>query len=540
MKIKKFRVLHYKSIVDSSDVRLPSDFAVLIGKNESGKTALLESLRDFDRDAHFPETAFPLHSGEKPSVEITFGLTPKELESIMEESQITVSDELWPKILQEGICLTKSSSGEYKIKLDSMDELFPQTSAAPMEQSESQQIREKQQRLDALLNCSIPEIRTDNMEHRQNSLKVLRGFIKSRLNFIAEEDKKVQIVETLHEINRILKITSTAGAQFTSRARFTHAVVQHMPRFVFFSDFKDILPFEIPVESSKSNDIVTDFARIADLDLDAFVKTQDVQKRINMLSRSSATVSGDFLKHWGQNNIEIVARPEGNKMLFGIKEIGGTDFFKVEQRSRGFQWFLSFYLRLNRFKDHESTVILIDEPGINLHPVAQKDILKILYAKSSGNAQIVFSTHSPTLIDPQRLDRLRFVIKTKDIGTTVKDNVNREVDEESFMPVVIAMSMGSYMPDQADAQDDYTIEQIKEPVKEPVQAPVKAPVEERVEEPAVPLPPESQEVKAVIDIDEKQLEEEFTRAKSEFSKTEEELEEPPKRRSLFGLFRKDR
>jgi len=42
--LKKARVLKYKSIEDSSTVEIADDITVLVGKNESGKTAFLEAL----------------------------------------------------------------------------------------------------------------------------------------------------------------------------------------------------------------------------------------------------------------------------------------------------------------------------------------------------------------------------------------------------------------------------------------------------------------------------------------------------------------
>ena len=61
MKLKSFRIFRYKSIVDSGECTLSSDFTILIGKNESGKTAILEALRDFDRDQRGAHAAYRVH-----------------------------------------------------------------------------------------------------------------------------------------------------------------------------------------------------------------------------------------------------------------------------------------------------------------------------------------------------------------------------------------------------------------------------------------------------------------------------------------------
>lgn len=44
MKILKFRIKNYKSIIDSEDCYLEENITILAGKNESDKTAILEAL----------------------------------------------------------------------------------------------------------------------------------------------------------------------------------------------------------------------------------------------------------------------------------------------------------------------------------------------------------------------------------------------------------------------------------------------------------------------------------------------------------------
>jgi len=67
MKLKKFRIKNYKSIKDSDWCWLASDVTTLAGKNESGKSGILEALRDFDTDiATVPDEAMPLDDNSNP------------------------------------------------------------------------------------------------------------------------------------------------------------------------------------------------------------------------------------------------------------------------------------------------------------------------------------------------------------------------------------------------------------------------------------------------------------------------------------------
>lgn len=445
MKLKKFRIHHYKSIIDSGDCPLSSDFTILIGKNESGKTSLLEALRDFDREQpSIADDAFPL-SGihPNPTLELTFAIDAGELDAMADESQMKIPADRRANILDQGIGLTKSFSGEYRLKGEA---LAPVSHHGEQEESNpADQIKKKRQRMEELLKgCAIPDLNlTQDIEILQNSIRDLKGLVKSHLGFIHEEKAKVEIVELLHDMTRILSAARDGNPKISPQERFTAAMVKRLPRFVFFSDFNDILPFSIPMDAARDHQTVGDFARMANLDLDQLVKTEDLQKRINILNRAAAAISGEFLGHWGQNKITLIARPEGNNLLFGVKEAEGTDVYKVEQRSRGFQWFLSFYLRLNRYKSDDA-VILIDEPGMNLHPVAQKDILKVLTEKGPAPRQVIFSTHSPALIDADHLDRIRCVIKDQEKGTLIKNSVHNGIDGETLLPVMTAL--GARLP----------------------------------------------------------------------------------------------
>ena len=76
MKLTKFRIQNFKSIIDSGYCTFASDLTILVGKNESGKTATLEALKYFNKDIlRVPEDAFPIDgNNSEPLVEICFSL----------------------------------------------------------------------------------------------------------------------------------------------------------------------------------------------------------------------------------------------------------------------------------------------------------------------------------------------------------------------------------------------------------------------------------------------------------------------------------
>ena len=86
MKLIKIRIKNYKSIIDSGDCFLTDNITILAGKNESGKTAILEALEDFDIDKNIREQAKPIKNENAiPQISITFEFTKSELKDMFEE-----------------------------------------------------------------------------------------------------------------------------------------------------------------------------------------------------------------------------------------------------------------------------------------------------------------------------------------------------------------------------------------------------------------------------------------------------------------------
>jgi len=86
MKLIKFRIKNYKSIADSGDCYLTDTITILAGKNESGKTSILETLEDFDTDKNIRESAKPIKLPDaKPEISITFEVDKNTIKDILKE-----------------------------------------------------------------------------------------------------------------------------------------------------------------------------------------------------------------------------------------------------------------------------------------------------------------------------------------------------------------------------------------------------------------------------------------------------------------------
>lgn len=111
-------------------------------------------------------------------------------------------------------------------------------------------------------------------------------------------------------------------------------------------------------------------------------------------------------------------------------------------RSRGFVWFFSFVAWYSQVKRRgQNVILLLDEPGLTLHGRAQGDLLRYFEQELSDNHQVIYSTHSPFMVDPLHFERVRIVqdlsIDKDDLprdkqGTKVTRDILEATDDSLF------------------------------------------------------------------------------------------------------------
>ena len=113
-----------------------------------------------------------------------------------------------------------------------------------------------------------------------------------------------------------------------------------------------------------------------------------------------------------------------------------------DERSRGFVWFFSFLAYFSEIEQESSRplILLLDEPGLSLHAKAQADLLRFLDERLAPEHQVLFTTHSPFMVDPQRMHRVRTVEDREDGGTTVSADVLK-ADSDTVFPLMAAMGV---------------------------------------------------------------------------------------------------
>jgi predicted ATP-dependent endonuclease of OLD family len=110
----------------------------------------------------------------------------------------------------------------------------------------------------------------------------------------------------------------------------------------------------------------------------------------------------------------------------------------LERRSKGFNWFFSFIIWFSKIQADKNSdyILLLDEPGLSLHASAQADLLRFI-EDLSKKYQIIYTTHSPFMVESDHLNRVRTCLETED-GTIISDTI-QEKDPNTLFPLQAAL-----------------------------------------------------------------------------------------------------
>jgi len=233
-----------------------------------------------------------------------------------------------------------------------------------------------------------------------------------------------EVIEAEKEVLEELKQEN----EYYSLEELGQELFKYIPKFELFGDFSSLLPNRIDLEALLNENssvegfkAAKNFLIISGLDASFFeqknnrILKQKIEKLNNKITinfqdywRQSVGKSNKIqlhfeLEHYDFKHTENKGKPY---LEFWIKD--EQERLYPKQRSRGVRWFLSFYLELKataKDKSDQGRIILIDEPGLSLHARAQEDVLKVL-EDIKENIQIIYTTHSPHLIDLNKLYRL--------------------------------------------------------------------------------------------------------------------------------------
>lgn len=201
-----------------------------------------------------------------------------------------------------------------------------------------------------------------------------------------------------------------------------------LPKLIYFDEIpliKNRVDYYSLVDGRPGYTTERNLLRVGGLD-DFDIIFEDSTRGRRTSEEAGRLITDQIRRVWSQEpTLEVKLNVNGKVLYIDITD-STTVFDTPESRSLGFRWYLSFYINLLAQSYEAKTneyVFLIDEPGIHLHPSGQKDLIKVLENLSLKN-QLIFSTHSPFMINRDFPQRVRLVTKSKE-GTRVDNEAYR-------------------------------------------------------------------------------------------------------------------
>lgn len=436
MILKSARVQDYKCIEDS-DTFTVSDITCLVGKNESGKTALLHALYKlspvFHQDGKYDEL------NEYPR---------RKLADYRKKGQsANVATTVWQLCTSEKDALA-GILGPEGVEKDEIEIKKGYDGARTW----SIALREKK-----VVDFYLEKVDlTDEERCELESCDTVQTLVEALKAKEKPSEGQSELLESLTA--NFKRGTAVKGA--------IDALDNYLPKFLYFSDYYN-LPGAVSMnelqrrkEQNRLEDSDKVFLALLELvgytpeELNSAEKFEELTAKLEAISNR---LSQDIFTYWSQNkHLEVVftfdmARPgdpppfnEGFIFRTRIKNRKHQVTVSFDERSSGFIWFFSFLVWFSQLKQNygERLIILLDEPGLKLHAKAQSDLLKYINERLRPDHQVIYCTHSPFMIDPDCLMDVRTIEdKTAEgeiRGTKVGDRV-LSTDRDTVFPLQAAL-----------------------------------------------------------------------------------------------------
>ena len=168
------------------------------------------------------------------------------------------------------------------------------------------------------------------------------------------------------------------------------------------------------------------------------------REREILLQSASTSLTTKFKEWWKQGEYKFRFQADGNHFRIWVSDDKRLEEIELEGRSKGLQWFFSFFLVfLVESKDsHSNCILLLDEPGISLHPMAQIDLINFFNSLSKEN-QLLYTTHSPFLVSPNNLSGVHAMYIGEKGESVVSPDLrsNKKIAEKSIYPIHAAIGI---------------------------------------------------------------------------------------------------
>ena len=430
MKLHSVELTNYRSIgIDHNEIIIEPNITAIIGKNESGKSNVLSGLSGIlfrnKMTNVFAENNVNRNSDNGKIVyRITLKALPDEPQCLQEDTTITITSESYSAV--GGI------------------------------------MRYYEENVKATVDAFYEIVNANPFKFTGNDLTVFR----QRCSQIKIEDS-IDVPSTNAALNIFAQWASRVPAE--QQAQYKSAIDSVLTKWqelcylfpvMFYRRNDRILQSEykgdtLKKELENTNSFLFQFVKYI-----GFTKEQILQAVSGRTDGSTSNLQDKiqraidtkintlFESFYTVEKVTLKARFTTNVLSFTVSTDSGSTM-TLGERSDGLRWYLNLFIDVmaNNLPSRQ-VVYLFDEPGISLHVNAQKELLKLFADLASKGNQIVYTTHSPYMLDTENsgIERIRATVKdesgiTKIYRTAYHPDIAPDAQEDTLTPIIRALGM---------------------------------------------------------------------------------------------------
>ena len=477
MRIETAQMQNYRCIHDSGAVDIENDKTILVGINESGKTAFLKGLQQASPPEDVKEIDWLYDAPASLVDDIRRGNLER---SDLKVATVTMKPEA-KDVAGLGLTDEELAAIRLVVTSDLDNNRNYEVTGLPPEPTTPDTDKPLLRLTGAMNKQSDPEAK--DVASRLTAWRAeypnfyLRGTVASKLRALLDEALPLFAEGSAAEshwdsLDTLLKSAKT-------REGIREQLKAKVPPFVYYSSYFNVRP-RIHLdqlatrEEANDLDMALDFGNLqllkflgfsarelSDMDsnpptkghnYDTNVAEQErfkaeleaherrVAERKKALFAAGQRLTQEIRRVWNDDTITLRLEVDRQYLQTIVEDSSGVQV-ELDQRSDGFRWLVSFFVvfHAQAGDNLRDAVLLLDEPGLSLHALKQQEFRKTVSRLAEGN-QIIYTTHSPFMVGSDELDLVRIVELDRESGAGTKVHTRLAVDDpKSIYPLQAAL-----------------------------------------------------------------------------------------------------
>lgn len=437
MYIHSVKLVNYKSIgdYDEAEVIIEPTVTAIIGKNESGKSNVLDGLSQIDfmgnkATAYAPEK-LNRTAAEGSQIKYIITIKPSPEDIVLSDTTIILSKNNYE--------LTGGFWDHYhnsvKGYVDTLNEIIESFGGNPFKLRDQELTNYK---------AHVTALKDSDSLNVPRFLNALTYFHNKQNSVSAEI--RASFVEALENVEAKM-----------------HDYLLNLPHFFYRNADKHLQTTykledaekELKGASVNPNSLLLSFVSLIGVSNDEFLSAvrsgatpQQVSNRKKISRLVEEKINKPFHDFYQTEKISLDLDFNTNLVSFTVQSEDGAALM-LGERSNGLRWYLETFIDAKAHNVPGRNVIyLFDEPGASLHVNAQKELITLFHHLSDQGNQVVYTTHSPYMLKTEDggISRIRAVVKdsngyTRIYKTAYDARIAPDSQKDTLAPLINALGM---------------------------------------------------------------------------------------------------